>query len=195
MPEVVAAFGRVKERQTVADGGPEFEDRAAASGPEQPFQFRKPEFDRIEVGTIGRQIPELRAGGFDPLPHPFDVMGRQVIHDDDVARAQRGREDLVQIGEKGVAIHRSIQESRCGQPIEAEGADKRAGLPVLMGRVIVVAAPSRTPPVATDQVRRRATFIKKHEAFGVNRGGGRLPRAARGGDVGTVLFGRAYRFF
>lgn len=195
MPEVVAAFGRMKERQTVADGGPEFGDGAAARGPEQPFQLRKPEFDRIEVRTIGRQIPERRAGGFDPLPHPLDVMGRQVIHDDDVARAQRGREDLVQIGEEGVAVHRPVEEAWGGEAIDTERADKRAGLPVLMGRVIVDAAPSRTTPVATDQVRRRATFIKKHEALGINRGGGRLPLAPRGGDVGAVLFGRAHRFF
>lgn len=195
MPEVVAAFGRVKERQTVTDGGPEFGDGAAAGGPKQPFQLRKPEFDRIEVRTIGRQIPEWRAGGFDSLLHPFDVMGRQVIHDDDVTLAQRGREDLVQIGEEGVAIHRSIEQSRCGQTIDAEGADKRAGVPVLMGRVIVDTAPSPAAPVATDQVGRRATFIKKYEAFGINRRGGRLPRAARGGDVGAVLFGRAHRFF
>lgn len=193
MPEGVATFGRMKERETVADGGPEFGDGAATSRPEQPFQLRKPEFNRIEVRTIGGQIPELRAGGFDSLPHPLNVMRRQVIHDDDVARAECGREDLVEVGEEGVAVHRPIQEARCGQAIDAQGADKRAGLPVLMGRVIVHATPARTASVATDQIRRRATFIKKHEAVGINRGGGRLPRAARGGDVGAVLFGRAYR--
>jgi hypothetical protein len=54
--EVIPTLRRAEEPEAVADGGPQFIDGATACGAEQPFQLGKPEFDRIEVGTVGRQV-------------------------------------------------------------------------------------------------------------------------------------------
>ena len=42
-------------------------------------------FDRIEVGTVGRQITELGAAGFNSLSDAGHLVGGQIVHDDDVA--------------------------------------------------------------------------------------------------------------
>ena len=60
-----------------------------------------------------RQIAERRADAFDPLANAVAVMTAQVVHDDEVARPQRGDQDLVEVGEKTFAIHRPVQEAGC----------------------------------------------------------------------------------
>jgi len=123
------------------------------------------------------------------------MMGRQVVHHDDVTGSERRPQDLIEVREKDIAVHRAIEQARCGQPVDAQGREERAGLPVLVWRVIVHATAAETAPVPPNQIRRNAAFIKKNKAFRVNRGGDRPPGRARGDDVGAILFGRACRFF
>ena len=41
-------------------------------------------------------------GCLDGLPHPGDLVGWQIVHDDDVARPQFGDERLLNIGEQAL---------------------------------------------------------------------------------------------
>ena len=61
--------------------------------------------------------------------------------------------------------------------------------------MIADAGAARAPAVPAQEIRRDAGFIEKDEARRVPRRRRRLPVLARGGDVGPVVFGRAYRFF
>ena len=57
------------------------------------------------------------ADGLDGLPHAIDLMGRQVIHDDDVARLQAWRQRLHHIGLEDGPIHRPIDDHRRGDGV------------------------------------------------------------------------------
>ena len=67
--------------------------RHSASGvlAQRRFQLRECHFDRIEVRRIGRQIAHFGADRFERLANAVDLVGAQVIHEDDIALAQRWR--------------------------------------------------------------------------------------------------------
>ncbi len=195
MAEIVSTLGGGKEGQTRADRVPEFLHGAPTRGTEQRFQLGEPQFDRIQVGTIGRQVPELRARRLDPLADALDLMRGQIIHHDDVAGLERGDEDLIEVREKRLPVHRPIEQSRRGQPGHAERGHERARLPVVVRRVIVDAGAPPTPAVAPYQVRGDPTFIEKDEPRWINRRRDASPVRSGRGDVGAILLGRADRFF
>ena len=51
---------------------------------ETPRQLPNP-FDRIEVGTVGRQEEELGAGGADGVANGSPLVAAEIVHHDDVA--------------------------------------------------------------------------------------------------------------
>ena len=150
MAEVVRTFGGGKQRQRRGHRGPQVLDGAPTCSAAQRFQFREPEFDRIQVGALRRQVPELRARRLDPLADALDVMGGQVIHHDDVAGLERRDEDLIEVGEKTVPVHRPLEQPGRGQAGDPQRPHERAGLPVMMRRVIVHARPAPAPAVAPE---------------------------------------------
>lgn len=150
MPEVISALGGGEEPQGVGDRRPQFLHGSPACGAQQGFEFRKPQLDRVEVGTVRRQIAEGGTGPFDLFTDALDVMTPQVVHDDEVAWPECGDQHLLEVREKTVAVHRSVQQPWCGQPLDAERADEGAGLPMLMRPVIVDTPPPATAAVAPD---------------------------------------------
>src|ERR1700731_4257425 len=65
-----------------------FDERFECSrgGPSQRcFELGKHLFDRIEVGAVGRQIAQRRAGSLDYLPDTSDFVRWQIVHDDNRA--------------------------------------------------------------------------------------------------------------
>src|SRR5665213_374228 len=83
------------------------------------FQLRECHFDRIEVRRVGWQITYFSADRFDRLANAVDLVGAQVIHEDDIAFAQRGREHLLNISEERWPIHRAVNDIRRRQAIDA----------------------------------------------------------------------------
>jgi hypothetical protein len=195
MAEIIAALGGGEARDTLAQQRPERVNRAAPRGAHQRFELRETELDRIEIWTVGRQVAQRGAGGFDRVLDAVDVMRREVIGDDDVAGRERGDQDLGDVGEKAVAVHRAVDHPRCGQSGDAQAGDKGAGLPARHGRVITDSVAAQAAPVPPQQIRRDAGFIEKDEARGVPRRRGGLPLLPRGRDVGPIVFGGAHRFF
>jgi len=49
---------------------------------------------RSGLGAIRRQVEQPRPGGFDCLAHAGDLVGRQVVHDDDIAGLEFGHQHL-----------------------------------------------------------------------------------------------------
>ena len=90
-------------------------------------------FDGIEVGAVGRQVAQACAGGFDGLSDAMDFVGRQIVHDDDLARPQLGDERLFDIGEKGLAVHRAIQDHGRGDAVAAQPCGEGGCFPMAMG--------------------------------------------------------------
>ena len=112
------------------------------------LQFGDGEFDRIEVGTVGRKKPELRADVFDRGAHRRLFVHGEVVEHHDIAGTERGREDLLDIGEKAGIVDGPVEDGGRGEPVEPERRDDRVCVPVSKRGVIAQARAARAPAVA-----------------------------------------------
>ena len=149
MPGVIRAFVREEEAERRGDQVADLFKVPRTGGAQERVQFGEGEFDRIEVGTVGREEAQVRARLLDGRPDLGLLMDRQVVEYDNIARAQGRHEHLFDVGEKTRTIDRPIEHSRCADPLEPERGDHRVRLPVTTGRVIAEARPARAPAVAT----------------------------------------------
>ena len=195
MTKVIAALGWRKARDTLAEQRPERLDRPTAGGADEGFELREAQFDRIEIRAVRREVSQRRAGGGDQPFDALDMMRGEVVSDDDVAWRERRDQDLLNVGEKTVAVHGAIDDAGRGQPRDAQARDKRARLPARQRRMIADAIAARAAAISAYEIGRDAGFIEKDQARGIPRRRGGLPLVPRLGDVGSVVFGGAYRFF
>src|SRR3546814_2443324 len=79
------------------------------------LEFREGVFDRIEVGTIWRKEQHARAGCFDCLAGSHGFVSWQIVEDDDVARTQRWRQNLLGIGGEPFHRHRARSEAHTSE--------------------------------------------------------------------------------
>jgi hypothetical protein len=109
-----------------------FRGRRGCALSQQRLEFGESLLNRVEIRAVGRQeeqppsrlsIASLDAG---------DLVAGQIVHDDGIARAQRRREDLPDIGAEDVAGQGAVQHVRGG---DAGGAQvgQGDGLPVAVG--------------------------------------------------------------
>jgi len=124
-------------------------------------------FDRIEVGTVRRQIAKFGATGLDSLPDADDLVGGQIVHDDDVAWAQGRRQHLLDPGEEALSVHRTVQKHRCNKARELEAADKSDGFPMTVRNRCTAALALWRPATKACHLRRKSALIDKDQVFGV----------------------------
>jgi hypothetical protein len=193
--DVIATFGRRKQRECGRDERGDVIEGARSCSAEKRFQFRKRLFNGIEIGTVRRQKPERRADGLNGRADLRLPMDREVIEDDDIAGAQGGHEDLLDIGEKAAVVDGAIKHRRRRQALRPQRRDDRVGLPVAIGSVIVQSAAAQTAAIPAEQIRGDAAFVDEHPLAHVAQWHPRAPVAALSRDVGPALFVGVHRFF
>ena len=104
----------------------------AAAARSSGLEFGEGHFDGIEVGAVGRQVAQACAGGLDRLSDAMNLMGGQIVHDDDVAWPQLGNERLFDIGEKGLAVHRAVEDHGRSNAVVTQRGCEGGGFPVAM---------------------------------------------------------------
>jgi hypothetical protein len=82
----------------------------------------------------------------------------EVVEHHDVARAQRGRQDLVDVSEKRRRVDRSVEHGWRAEAVEAQCRYYRVRLPVTAGRVVPEAGAAQAAAVPAQQIRRDAAF-------------------------------------
>ena len=152
MPKIVAAFVRVEVRQALAEERPERLGAATASGANEGLELREAELDGIEVRAIGWQVPEGGPGSLDGALDAGDLVGPEIVGNDDVAGLQGRHQDLFDVGAEALAIDRAVEDPRCGQPRDPQRGEKRAGLPAPAGGVVVDARAARCPVLPSSSV-------------------------------------------
>ena len=180
--------------ETGTEERPERLAAATACGANEGLELREAELDGIEVRAIGWQVPEGGPGGLDSPPDAGDLVGPEIVGNDDVAGLQGRHQDLVDVGAEALAIDRAVEDPRCGQPRDPQRGEKRAGLPAPAGGVVVDARATRCPAVPPKQIGGAAGFVQQHEVGDVPGRRRRVPRDPRGRDVRPIVFGRADRF-
>ena len=89
MPDEVATFGGGEKAEGRGDQRTDVIKGPWTCGAEERLQFGEGEFDRVEIGTVGREKPQLRPDGFDGRADGGLLVGREVVEDDDIPRPQR----------------------------------------------------------------------------------------------------------
>jgi len=110
VPHEVETFVRCEEVERDRDELEHLLVAARSRSPQERLQLRKREFDRIEIGTVGREKPEARS---DPFNRRLDVrllVHRQIVEDDHIARSQCGHERLFDVREEARIVDRSIED-------------------------------------------------------------------------------------
>ena len=162
---------------------------------EERLQFSEREFNRVEVGTVGRQKPDLRADGFNRGADRRLFVDDQVVEHHDGAGAQRRDQDLLNIGEETRVVDGIIEDGRRPQAVQPQRGNHGGGLPVAAGRVIVEPLAARTASVAPQQIGGHSTFVEEHVLPDVMEREPLAPPAPIGGDIRPSLLVGVYRFF
>ena len=84
----------------------------------------------LKSGDVGRQVEQARTGGLDHRAHPRGLVAGEIVHDDDVARAQPGDQDLLDVGFEGAAVDRAVEHERRDHAARAQAGDESRRLPV-----------------------------------------------------------------
>lgn len=79
MAKIARTLGRPESRKGQRDHGAQIVEGPRARGAQDGLELGEAEFDRIEVGTIGWQKSQGRAGTFNRPTHVIAAMGGEVI--------------------------------------------------------------------------------------------------------------------
>ena len=60
----------------------------------------------------------------------MDLVGGQIVHDHDVAGAQLGNERLLDIGEKGLAVHQAVEDHWRSEAVVTQPGREGGGFPM-----------------------------------------------------------------
>ena len=195
MADVISALtGREQRERLGHERGDTIEGPRSVSA-EERLQFGERLFDRVEVGTVGRQEPDRRADGFNRRADLWLFMHHQVIEDDDVAGAECRRQDLFDVGEEAHIVDRAIKDCRGAESLDRQRGDHRRRLPMTTGGVVVQPSASRAAPVAPQQIRGDAALVQKDVLVGVVQRERGMPLPTLRGDVRSSLFVGVNGFF
>lgn len=192
---VARAFVGREELERDRDEAADVLEGARTGGAQERFQFGERQLDRIEVRTIRRKESHEGAHLLDRGPHLWLLVDREVVEDDDIALAQRGDQDLVDVGEERRAINGPIEHRERAKSVKTERGDHRVGLPVTARGVIAESGAARAAAVASEQIGRHATFIEKDILPGIVERLPVAPSPTLSGDGGPALFVGVYGFF
>ena len=145
---IVGAFIGGEEAERRGEQAADLFKVARTCGSQERFQFGEGQFDRIKVGTVGREKSQEGTGLLNRRAHLGLLVGRQIVEHDDVAWAQCGHQDLLDVGAEGSGVHGSIEHGCRGQLGRAERRDDRVRLPVAARRVVANARPAKAASVA-----------------------------------------------
>ena len=99
--------------ETGTEERPERLAAATACGANEGLELREAELDEIEVRAIGWQVPECGPGGLEGPLDAGDLVGPEVVGDDDVAWLQGRHQDLFDVGAEALAIENAVEDRRC----------------------------------------------------------------------------------
>ena len=95
----------------------------------------------------------MRPDGFNRSTDPGHFMTGQIVQDDSIARAERGGQDLFDLGHEARAIDRAVEDGRRGELVRPQGGNDRRGLPVAVGDFRHQAGSTPTAAIATGHLR------------------------------------------
>ena len=99
-------------------------------GSKQALELGEDLLDGVQIGAVGRQGEEARALRCDGFADALDLVGGQVVHDDDIAGGQGRREGLLDTGQEALAVDSAVEDAGRGDPVVAQRSQEGRGLPM-----------------------------------------------------------------
>ncbi len=195
MPDVVRTLAGHEEAERRRHQLANVVEGARTRRAQERLEFGEGEFDRIEVGTVGREKSQERPGLLNRHAHLGLLVGGEIVEHDDIAWTQGRHQHLLDVCAEGRGVDRAIEHGRRGQRRGAKGRDYRVRLPVAAWRVIPNARPTRTAGVAAQQIRGHARFIDEDVLSRIADRQRPAPLASGRRDIRAPLFVGVYRFF
>ena len=122
-------------------------------------------------------------------------MAGKIVDDDDIARLQSGRQNLLDIGKKAAAIDGTVDDARRIDSIAAQGGKEGHCPPVTIGRFGEQPFPSGAPAVGARHVGLGPGLVDKDQMRCIKPALVLLPLFAPFGDIRTVLLRSVQAFF
>jgi hypothetical protein len=174
---------------------PEVGDGSGRGGAQQRLELGESHFDWIEVWTVRGQVAQICAGVLDGLFHAVDFMGGQIVHDHNVAWPQFGDERLFDIGKKGVAVHRAVEDHRRNDPVVAQPSGESRGFPVSVRHGSPTSLTLERTAIEARHLRIRRRFVDEDDPRWIEFELPFEPRFARRVRRATALLGGVRRLF
>ena len=81
--------------------------------------------DRIEIGRIRRQKYDQGARGFDERANASTLVGGEIVEDDDVAFAEFGENELLNVCFEDIAVHTAAKNQRSDETTQPDPSCQR----------------------------------------------------------------------
>ena len=195
MVEVAAAFFGCELVEQSPAGAPQRIDRPLLRGTQQVFELREHRLDRIQIGTVGREIPQLGIGSFDRFTHTSHLVCREVVHHDNLSAGECGNQLLADIRQKEWSVDRPINHQRSGESRRPQRGQKGGRLPVPPGNMVVHSLAREAASPQTGHIRFGPGFVEEHESVRVESALLHTPEGTLLGYVRTLLFAGPQDFF
>ena len=124
---------------------------------------------------------------------PF--VAAEIVHDDDVARAEGGHQELLDIGAKAGAVDRPVNDAGGGDAVVAPRREKGQRAPTSVRHLGDQAGAADRAPVPTGHVGFGPGLVDEYQAPGVKPALMRLPSGPAASDVGAILLAGVQSFF
>jgi hypothetical protein len=119
----------------------------------------------------------------------------QVVHDDDVALAQFGNKDALDLALEGIAIDRAVEHEGSDHAARGQAGDESGCFPVAVRDADTQAFAAAAAAVGASHVGRSPGLVDEDRAFGIKIELTFEPGLAPLRDVGALLLGRVRRLF
>ena len=151
--------------------------------------------DGIEVWRVWRQEPEPCPGGLDELADGDGFVAAEVVHDDDVARPERGDQQLLDIGAEAYAVDWALEDAGSDQAIAAQRTEEGQGAPVAVRGEAAQSPAPRTPAAQRRHVGLDPGLVDEHQPARIEARLPAFPALPPPGDGGMGLLKGEQRFF
>jgi len=191
----VAAFLRGDLGEERSNFAVEARDCALGRLAQQRFEFAEDLLDRIELRRILRQVHEFRPNRLNRFLDAADLVGREVVHNDDIAARESWRQTLFDICNEGRSVHRPINHQRSHRPIMAHTGHQCDCLPIPVRHAADQSLAAWTASPEPNHMGADAGFIEEDQRGRIQKALLPDPAPASAGHVLSLLFRRAQAFF
>ena len=130
-----------------------------------------------------------------PQAHCLTFVAAEIVHDDDVARQERGQQELLNPGEEALSIDRTVDYSRRIDAIMAQGSNQRECAPFSMWHLRPQPLTAKTTTMGPRHVGLGPGLIDEDQARRIKPSLVLLPVGAAPRDLWSILLAREQAFF